>query len=65
MTSTSKSTARRDANIFREDHGVYTHDTFKLTDDLSMIAGLRWQTGRSVVDQRPTKGKGMAPPGME
>lgn len=40
-----------DANISREEHALYTHNTFKLTDDLNMIVGLRYQTGRSVVDQ--------------
>lgn len=37
------------AHITREEHALYTHNTFKLTDDLNLIAGLRYQQGRSVL----------------
>lgn len=35
----------------REDHAIYTHNTFKLTDQLNLIVGLRYQESRANLHQ--------------
>jgi outer membrane receptor protein involved in Fe transport len=43
------------AELFGEEFAVYTHNTFKLTDELSLIAGLRYQQARQNANE-PTEG---------